>query len=329
MENKVLFSLCIIGVLFFPFGLHAEVSGEGTKGDVRITTYEISYGKGKEDIGAYNRGEGAAMGPRSFTVDEMGNVFICDTVNERIQRYSPSGEYLSTISLAEGTVADDIVVDSAGSVYVYDDSIGLLSQHDRNGNRTSSLSISRRWYVRGALRIMNGSIYMYTCNRKICGDIIVARIADGRLTPPTPAEARRPLEKGTRGLSGRKYMTDMSKFRRGLLGITGEDGKSEETISFPLKGITALKFLGEDESGNLFIKTRRRNSGAKSSIEEIQIFDAEGVLQQTVKLPEHASDFWSTRNYYLTKDGAIYQFLPKTNRVTINVYEMNPSGGTQ
>jgi sugar lactone lactonase YvrE len=144
MKNRNLRSLVIAGVLlFFPFGSYAETAGDAGKGDVRITTHEISYGKGKEDIGAYNRGEGAAMGPRSFTVDIMGNVYICDTVNERIQIYSPSGEYLSTISLAEGTVADDIVVDSAGSVYVYDDSIGLLSQYDRNshGLQTADLPL--------------------------------------------------------------------------------------------------------------------------------------------------------------------------------------------
>jgi hypothetical protein len=45
--------------------------------------------------------EGASRGPKSFAVGDKGEIYVCDTVNGRVQVFSREGSFLLTISLRE------------------------------------------------------------------------------------------------------------------------------------------------------------------------------------------------------------------------------------
>lgn len=84
----------------------------------------IPWGDGKAEAGLDDplvRGiidGGPTVGPKSFDVDEDGNVYILDTVNGRVLRYNPKGEYVGSIAVADVT-PDDIGVRN-GQIYIFD-----------------------------------------------------------------------------------------------------------------------------------------------------------------------------------------------------------------
>jgi streptogramin lyase len=82
-----------------------------------ITMFEGSKGTGK----------GQFDSPTAITLDDSGNVFIADTGNSRIEKFSPTGQFLSTIKIAgdgHGKKAEPtgIAIDHAGNMYMADSS---------------------------------------------------------------------------------------------------------------------------------------------------------------------------------------------------------------
>jgi DNA-binding beta-propeller fold protein YncE len=78
---------------------------------------KIGLGKGAD--------EGAFLFPTYLAVDSDGKLYVSDTMNARIQVFSPDGQYLDTIGArgnAPGTFArpKGVAVDTFGNVYVVD-----------------------------------------------------------------------------------------------------------------------------------------------------------------------------------------------------------------
>ena len=88
--------------------------------------------------GGQGKGRGQFNGPRGIAVDGVGNLYIADTGNARIQKFSPDGNFLSTIGLSgtgEGELQqpNGIVVDSVGNIYVVDATKQRLLQFKPDG----------------------------------------------------------------------------------------------------------------------------------------------------------------------------------------------------
>jgi hypothetical protein len=150
--------------------------------------FSVAYGPGDDQLGAVDGVEGASEGPASFAVDQHGNLFVCDTVNHRLQVYDPDGRHLRSIALGE-IVPEDVVFDKDGLIYVYgtDDT---LSQLDANGNVLTTIKVdSSRWKSRGPMRVVDGNIYI---RGNGAGD---TAIAHNRLRGIGPAD-RGPTRRG-------------------------------------------------------------------------------------------------------------------------------------
>ncbi len=301
-----------------------EVKAEGTtigskllKG--RLITVDVPYGSGKGEVGTFDEGEGAFMGPKSFAVDDKGNILICDTVNSRIQIYSSGGKYLSTIPIVTEGIAEDIALDSFGFIYICDNT-GRLFQYDKNGNFVSEINIDKGLLKGGGtLHIVNNEINFYTCDYSTCGDIIIGRTSlnDGRVL--VSKEIGFFKEKGKQGLSGKKYMTGLKRFEKGELEIRDGGNATLKSISFPLKDILSIKFLGEDGGENFFIKTERDDDN-KKLIVEVHKFNANGDYLNSIQMQPSDIRFWSVKNYEVSKDGTIYEFLPEKDRLRFNIF---------
>ena len=108
-----------------------------------MVSIEIPYGSGKGEIGVSFGGEGAIIGPRAFAVDDKGNIYVYDTLNNRVQIYSPNGQYQSTVPLKEeySGMFRDMVVDNSGFIYLFDGQ--MLYQYDPKGNVRSLTGVDR------------------------------------------------------------------------------------------------------------------------------------------------------------------------------------------
>jgi DNA-binding beta-propeller fold protein YncE len=89
--------------------------------------------------GGTGKGVGEFDSPSGMTADGNGNIFVADTNNGRIEKFSPTGAFLSTIG-TKGTGYGDlgapsgIAVDRVGNIYVADASKDCVEKLMPNGD---------------------------------------------------------------------------------------------------------------------------------------------------------------------------------------------------
>ena len=89
--------------------------------------------------GGQGNGRGQFEHPRGLAVDQSGNLYVADTGNARIQKFSPEGEFLTGFGKRgkqEGELAEPngIAVDSRGNVFVVDAANHKLLKFGAAGN---------------------------------------------------------------------------------------------------------------------------------------------------------------------------------------------------
>jgi sugar lactone lactonase YvrE len=92
-----------------------------------------------QTIGTKGTGEGQFTFPSGLAVDSIGNVWVADTYNSRIQEFSSTGEFIKSIGSAGVEEAQfnfptDVAVDSGGNIWVADSSNNRIQQFDSNGS---------------------------------------------------------------------------------------------------------------------------------------------------------------------------------------------------
>src|SRR5438105_6692115 len=70
--------------------------------------------------GGKGTGKGEFDTPMGITVDTKGNVLVADTNNRRIEKFSPTGSFLTIIGQGEVAAPNGIAVDRNGNLYVAD-----------------------------------------------------------------------------------------------------------------------------------------------------------------------------------------------------------------
>jgi streptogramin lyase len=97
-------------------------------------------GSGDGQIGA-----GGHSGPEDLAVDQQGNVYVADRVNNRIEKFDTNGNFLATIgtpgSEGQGQMSEpgDVTVDQLGNIYVLD--AKFLQKFDPNGEFIAEWSL--------------------------------------------------------------------------------------------------------------------------------------------------------------------------------------------
>jgi DNA-binding beta-propeller fold protein YncE len=87
-----------------PEALPAGLAGKDSS-KLPVTAFEGGHGRGKCQF----------ENPRGLAVDSGGNIFVADTDNGRIQKFSPNGTFVTSIATTD---PNGIAVDHAGNIYV-------------------------------------------------------------------------------------------------------------------------------------------------------------------------------------------------------------------
>lgn len=290
----------------------------------KVLMKNIVYGREKESIGMLIAREVPRSGPESFSVDTEGNVYIADTVNQRIQVYSANGNHQYEITLKEGIVASDVAIDKIGHVYIYDDLQGKLYQYDKKGNLINTISVDlKRWQSRGPMHIIDNDIYITNSDQE---DVLIGRIVKGSLLPLTKDDLSQPSKRGIKDLSGRRYFVKVTRLEKGEIEIYDQNGALIISVILPLKGIVSIKFLQEDKNGNFYIQTEiaepavREDESGKVQL-EVHKFSPDGTYLSTILIPENDYSSWSVKLLSVDENGNIYQFLPARERGYLNIFQ--------
>jgi sugar lactone lactonase YvrE len=91
---------------------------------VNLVALELSQPRVNVFQGGKGTGEGEFENPRGLALDSAGNIFVADTDNARIEKFSPNGTYISTIGTKGGYgqlgQPNGLAVDGAGNIYIAD-----------------------------------------------------------------------------------------------------------------------------------------------------------------------------------------------------------------
>jgi DNA-binding beta-propeller fold protein YncE len=128
-----------------PFGLALDQQGNlyvVDTGNSRILKFD-STGKFLLEWGSQGSADGQFNFPHgpyggSVAVDAQGNVYVADSVNDRIQKFDSNGQFLTKwgkSGTGDGEFADPfgVAVDRLSNVYVIDDDNPRIQKFDSNG----------------------------------------------------------------------------------------------------------------------------------------------------------------------------------------------------
>ena len=115
-------------------GIDIDDSGNiyvAVRDKIQIYNYTGSL---QREFGEYGRENGQFSNPADVAVGPLGNIYVADNNNERIQIFDPTGTFLSKFSISSGSWLESIDVDSNGNIavvggpnaYIYDSSGNVI-----------------------------------------------------------------------------------------------------------------------------------------------------------------------------------------------------------
>jgi hypothetical protein len=137
--------LLILLLIFLILVLKADNTRQGTYvpsvvlaapwGDKNIIIDNVSSEPGK--FGFYLDESKLEHGPTAFTVAPNGDIYIADNINDRVQRFSPTGSFLGIIPNARTEGSSGFTVDQEGNIYCPNTYTAnpAVYKFDRNGNQ--------------------------------------------------------------------------------------------------------------------------------------------------------------------------------------------------
>jgi len=123
-------------------------------------------GSGDGQIGYKEFSPDAWVEPAAIAIDSKGNVYVADTMNERIQKYNNEGGYLYKIAITTplkrtNEYANDITVDGNDDLYVFIKNARLIYKFSASGKLVQTITYSSLLDAEKIIIDSQGQIYLY------------------------------------------------------------------------------------------------------------------------------------------------------------------------
>jgi len=252
-------------------------------------------------------------------VDSSGNVYISDTGNSRVQKFSPDGNFLKAWG-SDGSGAGQfreplgIAVDLAGNVYVADSANQRVQKFSSDGNFLASWTGFEFWRLPAALAV-DGSGYVYVVDSASATGSLFEKFS--RNGDPLTAWYLSLLPNATQSTTQKAIAVDTSGILYvafdGRIQKQSSQGKIISTwLSADLEAVTGL---ATDTLGNLY------TVNASGYVHKL---NGEGTSEVTWRLPESGSGLHvrglavdAGGNVYVADSGAnsILKFSSEPNKL--------------
>ncbi len=232
--------------------------------------FDIMWGRNDGD-GSSGSGNGEFLRPRGIALDAAGNVYVVDSGNRRVQKFTPAGTFITewgeaaAAPIQPGQFSDPagIAVDSAGDVYVTDrTSTSRVQKFRLQGGAYSYVT---EWGSQGT----GDAEFDHPTSIDVCGgnvevadsgNLRVKRFARDGTAPLTTITVSPVGWTAAKSVSVTLSAAEMSvadMYSSGVAGIeTSTNGGTSWTgysgpLSITAEGVTAILCRSYDEVGNL------------------------------------------------------------------------------
>jgi DNA-binding beta-propeller fold protein YncE len=120
---------------------YAAVAVFALTGALAAGTAQASLFSPAGSFGSPGSGNGQFQGPTGVAIQpSSGNVYVVDTNNARVEKFSPSGSFISAFGQGQLSSPRGIATDNSGKVYVSDDAgTNTVLQFNANGGLVSTI----------------------------------------------------------------------------------------------------------------------------------------------------------------------------------------------
>lgn len=260
---------------------------------------EFRYGKSRGEFGIIIEKEIEPIGPCAFTVDKYGNIYIEDPINSVIKVINPGEDRIIKEIPIDG-MYDDIAIDAALKIYLLDRSQSRILAVDETGKCETMLKDGKLLEEGFWLSSTPSGLFLvseqesYNIKDEYCTNGVVSK-------------------------SGMSYKTEWYNESTGILKVLDKTGKSQQEIEIKRQGLASIYFLGEDTDGNIYLQIEYIVSETEVGLEVIKL-SKEGKKISTLQIPENNYYVWTSRLLFVDTFGKLYQVLPKSNCLKINIW---------
>lgn len=231
--------LIALGILYF-------VLNPVWAGYVPEVVRELTWGDGPGEVGLIPEAEGQEpQGPGALAVGPQYGIYILDTVNRRIVKLGPDGDFLGAVSLPFPALS--LCVDVDGRLYVLDPDRHRIAVYDREGTGSEYSYLTPEPLVGGALPITRILAYRGRVWLGTYRDVYPVRLQPGS------AKVARRME-GVPGPSGMVYRVRPGEDGRTAYVEVLKDGVLYLELSVRSEGpLGTVAFLKEDGRGCVYV----------------------------------------------------------------------------
>jgi hypothetical protein len=302
--RKIGLAITCLLVLMLSGSLQAEV------------VIQLPWGEGLEQIGLIDLPEVERVGPTGFCLDNEGNIYIVDYVNQAVKKISADG----TIEIvAEGVAGNHVAAGRKGRLYVRCDD-GIIQVFGQ-GRLMKTLKVSsdipliegyeQSVNIGGGLQRSAESETVFV--NDLAHNQYAVADSNGTRFNENVSHTGQP---GCEARDGNRYQPKWKSRHLGLIMRHNNSGGILQPIEITAGDdlVGGIAFKGLDSDGNIVVEIERITSDGYAHL-EVRKYSPAGELLITIEIP---NDYYTTvyRRTFLGSDDMIYQLLTAPEGVT-------------
>jgi cell wall-associated NlpC family hydrolase len=259
------------------------------------------------------------LGPQALTSDENGQLYLLDSLNQRVFKLDPQTQVLTTIPLSHTGFYKDLVV-RANNFYLLDLSANMVRQTTASGH-----SLQTYPFTAQSKRGLSGLSLTAVNEVRVQNQ----NASESPLTPQTLIDWFGPQAQAQVTLSGlsvthaettyRSYFTRLNP-QSGHLQISTPQNQAVVTLSLTSKyHLGSMLLQAVDNAGNFYVLVDQLLPNVPAFVVDTALyrFDSAGNLLNVAPLPIGESYFLPQRYVTITNDGQAYFLQVQAEAATI------------
>jgi len=284
------------------------------------------WGPSPNEFGLKEGKEMETIGPRTFSLDRSGNIYIFDLVKQNIKKFTNEGIYEGTLGSNISGSAFAINYEN-GHLFVLDDH--LLHEYSPTGDLIKNHEISRdieliEGYGQGVIIDDFGNLFVNKIQKMFKIGVTTRQTGKSATSSLSILDKKQQLASEKNGMVSKtrenRFKAKWKDKHKASLQILTDDEVLLKEVEMSTPDIFGgVLFLRKDNNGSIYIEAERITSDNYVHL-ELRKFDSGGSLLSIIELP---NDYYTTvyKKIDVDSSGNIYQLLTTPTGVQLDKWE--------